>query len=124
MGFKYYASVVMIVLALWANLLSFCPEGSRQALDVHFSLVPCTAHECTRSQTSHSCEQECHHKFCNDRSVLESSNRTENVHLDDFIAQVPMFSIMYGTPANPGQTFQNNLQLLIPPSVILTPLRI
>jgi hypothetical protein len=90
----------MLSLTLGANFVSSCPDTPHQGIDFHLSTVSCTSHECNRTQTPHSCEQECHHDFCNDQSVFESSNRTKQFKLDLFTSlnDIVVLKLDYETP--------------------------
>jgi hypothetical protein len=81
----------MAFLTMGTNLVSLCPAGQNNAMEVHLTVVPCTSHECHRTQGQHSCGQkECNHGICNDISALEACNITQQNQF-----------IFYATPVSP-----------------------
>jgi hypothetical protein len=118
-------SLFMAFMTMGANFVSLCPASDTHAAEVHFSIVPCTAHECNRATPSHSCgQQECEHEFCNDKSLLESDLPRQNSQFTIYTDQIPVVIGDVTPPAIPIIINPPTLDRLACFLQLLTPLRI
>jgi hypothetical protein len=115
----------MAFLTMGTNLISLCPASQGNTVEIHLTVVPCTSHECHRTQEQHSCEQtECNHGLCNDISVLEACNITPQNQFDSYAIPVSVAVAYAALPVEPVRIARSFLDPHVPFSHISTPLRI
>jgi hypothetical protein len=117
--------VIMAFLIMGTNLVSLCPAGQGTTVEIHLTVVPCTSHECHRTQEQHSCEQkECNHGVCNDISALEACNITQQNQFVFYATPVSFAVADALLPADPVQIARSFFDLHVPLPHVSTPLRI
>jgi hypothetical protein len=122
---KRYISVIMAFLTMGTNLVSLCPAGQGNIVEIHLTVVPCTSHDCHRTHEQHSCEQkECNHGLCNDIPALEACNITQQ---NQFVSYATLVSGVVADavlPVDPVQIARSFFDLHVPFPHVSTPLRI
>jgi hypothetical protein len=118
-------SLIMVFFTIGANFISVCPANQNRATEVHLSIVPCTAHECSQAVPSHSCEkQKCEHHFCDDQSLIESNLPRQTGQLIIYMVPIPFVIADIRLPAIPTFINHSNFDHHASSPQLLTPLRI
>jgi hypothetical protein len=120
-----FVSLLTIFLTTAANFISLCPANESHAVNVHLTVVPCTAHECNRTPTPYSCEKkECDNGLCNDIFLIELV-KTPQQH--QFYFCTPPVSTVVTDLAPlifPAHISRSSVGRHVPLPQLMTPLRI
>ena len=119
-----FTSLLMLFSILGANFISVCPAGQNHTVKTHLSMTSCTAHECNQTETAHSCDQECDHGLCNDKSIMESYNTRHQDKVYSCMPAAPVVSADFVLSVNYTQIAGSCFSFHVPFPRLRTPLRI